>query len=122
MNIVIVDNNLYFLKSMELVLRGRGHSVVSFSNPIEALEILPTIHWQDSTPALFLVDYLMPQMNGVDFYQQALGFDIKKFALISGHFELLQSDEVIQTNCPIEILSKPVDLNRIIDFIETEAA
>lgn len=122
MNIVLVDNNLYFLKSMELLLRGRGHTVITFSDPLEALEIIPSVHWHDSNLPVYLVDYLMPQLNGVEFFLRTQSLDRRKFALITGHYEKLEHELKVKELETIQLFSKPLDIDKLFEYIEKDAA
>ena len=60
MNIILVDNDLPILRSLELILRQHGHAVIAFNDPRRAL--FHCVHHHD-TEAL-IVDYSMPLMNG----------------------------------------------------------
>ena len=47
---------------MSIILRAAGHQVMVAGDPQEAIALLAT-----ARPALALVDYVMPGMNGVEF-------------------------------------------------------
>ncbi len=60
MNILIVDNDLALLRSLEIVLTAHGHHVTCFSDPATArlyVEQGPDID-------VLIVDYVMGEMNG----------------------------------------------------------
>ena len=67
MQLVIVDDveaNLLLLKHFITQLGG-AHEVEAFTDPQQALT-----HCQGTVPDLVIVDYMMPELNGVDFIQR----------------------------------------------------
>jgi putative two-component system response regulator len=61
--VVIVDDDEATLKLYSAVIRRvHGESPAAFSDPREALSALSTLR-----PSLIIVDYFMPEMNGVEF-------------------------------------------------------
>ncbi len=64
--ILLVDDDIGFLNSVEACLTSRGCEVVSATNGARALNILQ--HSMETTPCIKLVvtDLLMPGMSGVD--------------------------------------------------------
>lgn len=67
MNIVVVDNEPAIVKLCKNVLTGQGHTVDGFTTTREALEHLGAGARID----LLLVDYQMPELNGLEFIQHA---------------------------------------------------
>ena len=67
LNIISVDDTYMNLVIMEEVAKEIGVSVRSFQDPIEALGFIKS-HRVD----LMFVDYMMPQMNGVELIVEAL--------------------------------------------------
>jgi len=68
MTIVVVDDELAVVKMCEKVLGAQGHTVHGFTTTREALA-----HLADGAAAadLLVVDYLMPELNGFEFIQEA---------------------------------------------------
>ena len=62
-NILHIDDDavLRDITRTALIKSGYGYAVTSCASPAEALEKIKTL-----TPDLLLVDYQMPQMNGID--------------------------------------------------------
>lgn len=60
--ILIVDDDLETLDNLKEILAGENYEILLSSNPAEALEIA-----EKYKPSLVLIDYLMPQMDGIDF-------------------------------------------------------
>ena len=62
--ISIVDDNANLLTSLELRFKSRGYSVKSFIDPTDAL------NYHQKNPAdFYLIDYKMPKLNGLEFYE-----------------------------------------------------
>lgn len=59
--IVVVDDDAAMLRLVELILRRFQYTVITLDNPVKALELLDSV-----TPDLFILDMMMPQINGVE--------------------------------------------------------
>jgi len=62
MNVLIVDDESINIMILEELAHRLGHQTVSYNNPLEALTYL-----QNNEPDIILLDYMMPQMDGVVF-------------------------------------------------------
>ncbi len=63
--IMIVDDDEQVLTLVELLLRRQGYQVMKALSAAAALELLNT-----SQPDLFILDYMMPGMNGIELCEQ----------------------------------------------------
>ena len=63
---VSIDDNLVNLKLLEAISKGLDIDIKSFTNPLVALEYIK----QNDTDLIF-VDYMMPEMHGIDFIKHA---------------------------------------------------
>ena len=79
MNILVVDNNTVWLKTLKRGLNISGHEVIEAMSAHEALEKLSS----PDTPAIDLVltDYVMAEMNGIDL--------LKKIRMIYGSLPVI---------------------------------
>jgi CheY-like chemotaxis protein len=70
--ILAVDNSAFFLRAMELMLKGSGYKLVCVNSGKAALEFLR----KQRAPSLFIFDIEMPLLNGYDLAKrvQELGF------------------------------------------------
>ncbi|MBI5669079.1 MAG: response regulator [Chloroflexi bacterium] len=64
MMIMAVDDEANMLHLIELVLKRLRCTVVKVSNPLDATQLLTSV-----TPDLFVLDVMMPQMNGIELCQ-----------------------------------------------------
>lgn len=61
--IIIVDDDILVTKALGILLKIEGFkNVAIFNNPLLALD-----HIRESKPSLVISDFLMPEMNGIDF-------------------------------------------------------
>ena len=70
-----IDDDPSVLNTVEQDLRaryGEDYRIIPINSGKAALEYLKKLQQRNETVALFLVDQRMPEMNGVEFLQQAL--------------------------------------------------
>ena len=66
MKIMVVDDEPSIVHMCSRVLEGQGHTVVGFTKAEEAL-----LHLTTTPTDLVVVDYKMPELNGLDFIKRA---------------------------------------------------
>lgn len=109
-NIVVVDNDKSFLRSLSIVLSTQGHRVTGFDDPLAACLELEA----GSSPDLILLDYMMPGMNGLDAWcriRPAIGPGCRAY-LVTGHAETLEPEKIDALGFN-GWLPKPLDLDRL---------
>lgn len=83
MKVLIVDDNEDFLKVMEQLLAGHGHTVLTASDGKAAREVL-----DDQAVDAVISDVFMPTLDGVRFHsyvREFLGFRDMPFIFMSGY-------------------------------------
>lgn len=86
--ILVCDDDSDVLGFVGTILRDHGYTVWEAATPLRALEIIETERPLD----LLLVDYAMPEMNGVSVIRRARSFQQGlKVLLMSGHAEVLRT-------------------------------
>ncbi len=74
--VLIVDDDIDLLHTMEIALRRNGHQVTSTDSPFAALEILNAESLHAGRPFSVMVsDLMMPGMDGISLIQQAQQVD-----------------------------------------------
>lgn len=82
--IMAIDDNLGILDSLSVVLKRNGYCLVSFSNPLDALEELKKTHYD-----LLLLDFIMSPLHGDQVVAEIRKFDKDLYILLlTGHKDL----------------------------------
>ena len=58
--VLIIDDEVSVLESMSQIVKLLGYQVISYDNPIEAIEI-----YREYSPDIVLTDRIMPEMDGI---------------------------------------------------------
>ncbi len=102
--IVAVDDEVFNLELLREISSGLYPEVLTFSEPMDALSYLCSHHVD-----ILLVDYMMPQMNGIELMQKALE---KNPALLTVMITAAGDDEKIKIEAlnkgAIDFLKKPL--------------
>jgi len=102
--ILLVDDEESITKALGRVLRPK-YEVVSFSNPILALESLKTDHYD-----LVISDIRMPNLDGFELLRECRALQPKAGRmLISGYADLEDCAQAIETETAAVVVSKPWD-------------
>jgi DNA-binding NtrC family response regulator len=116
MNILIVDDDKSLVRSLEIVLRVRGHCVTSFCDPAAAKRHLE----REPEVDVLLLDYVMGGMNG-DALLESVGRNLSpgcRTIMITGHREQIQSTTSLRAMGVSRLLSKPLDLDQLCTLVE----
>ena len=116
MNIVIVDDDLAFLRSIEIIMSSQGHHVSSFCDPATACLYMK----QNPDIDVLLVDYVMGEMNGEEVLKTISGMksNCRKTIMITGHKESIKSTRILHALGVDRILCKPLDLDQLYELVE----
>lgn len=119
--ILIVDDDMYYLKTLEILFKDK-YSVYATTSVVEALTLIKDIEFD-----LMIVDYHLNEMNGATFIDTVTKlFDNQNIVIISG---IISDEEQVVLDCKaIEFISKEIPaeslrvkieliLNRVIDTI-----
>jgi CheY-like chemotaxis protein len=88
--VMLVDDNPDVIRLLEFVLTKKGFDVVSFLDPREAYDNLAQV-----SPSVILLDYIMPEMTGVEFLQKlrAETSQIKDITVLIGSGRVSDEDK-----------------------------
>jgi response regulator RpfG family c-di-GMP phosphodiesterase len=113
--ILLVDDEKDILFLYNEWLKSDDYQIVSFDNPVEALNYLNK-NDNISNCSLVIADYKMPQMSGLDFIMKIKEKDSNsniKTMIVSAYVK----DDLLQDNPYImridKIIEKPVDVNTL---------
>ncbi len=116
MKIVIVDNDRDYLRSLELALLAAGHEVDVFSQASSAVLYLTGGAGRALDGLLF--DYVMPEMNGAEFWRSVQGQLSRscRAALVSGFLDIMTPEDVAGLPL-VRRMAKPIDLEELLGFL-----
>ncbi len=107
MRILLVDDTQLNITSLQhLIKKIPEYESIAFTNPVEALE------WcRDNEPDLVVVDYIMPEMDGIQFTQQFRGFinyeDIPVLMITTANETTARQNALVSG--VTDFLNKPLD-------------
>ncbi len=113
MRILIVDDEVGIQETLSLLFEMHGFAVLTAKDGIEALEKI-----SQNDIDFVLMDIKMPKMDGITAY-----YEIKKIPrrplviLMTGYTEFME----VMREEGVEVLEKPVDVNKILSIIEKAA-
>ena len=120
--ILLVDDDKDTIFTFDLYLKSIGYTIVSFVNPVEALDYFNK-NFADCS--LVITDYGMPQMSGIDFIKKIREKDqnyTKKIILISGTIKgniLTDYYDELSNLRVNKMLEKPMSLETLKNEIRT---
>jgi len=103
--VLVVDDEANVVSALRRTLRREGYTILSASEPAEALAIL-----RQSAVDVVLSDQLMPNMSGLDFLKEvrALHPDVVRI-MLTGHADVATAVEAINDGEIYRFLTKPWD-------------
>ena len=112
--VYVIDDDQDMREVLSFALESDGYQVMAYANALNAFESLENLS-EKELPSLILVDYLMPDMDGVTFVKMMKESSdlLKKIPLVMstamGKKDFSQGfpDDVIH-------LSKPMDLDELL--------
>ena len=111
--IYVVDDEQMLLDLAEMILEPAGFQVCLFRDPQQALAEYQAAQ---SPPDVFVTDYAMPQMNGMDLIRKCKQIHPEqKTILLSGTVDegIYAQSEVR----PDHFLAKPYQINKLVEVI-----
>ena len=116
-SITIIDDDNQIRLLIRKVLEAMGHEVIEPTNGREALESLP-----DSSPSLWVVDILMPEVDGIEIIRgiRRINTHVPILA-ISGGFSTENIDVLAyaQQFGATQIMQKPFDIRTLVKTVQS---
>ena len=109
-SILVIDDEAEIRESLSDALADEGYTVEVAANGDEALARLGRME----RPCVVILDLIMPRMSGVDFYQA-----MQANPQLSGIPVLVSTSDPTQAPAGLPVMRKPVNLDRLIDLVES---
>ncbi len=128
MNVMIVDNDAAWTRSLDILLTQRGYAVTAFTVPEHACEFIERVCADSHVtgaelPDAVVLDYIMPRLNGLELLAR-IAHRLKPgcvVVLVTGHGDRL-SDVDIEKAGVAACLEKPIDVDEVITVLEGAAS
>jgi CheY-like chemotaxis protein len=118
--VLIVDDTDIVRKALEKAVQRMGHSAISTSDSVEALELA-----MRDPPDLALVDYRMPQMDGAELWEvmrATLGERCPKVLFVSATPPEVVAKGVERVGRPAGFVKKPFHLDDLTRMVREALA
>jgi len=113
LNILCVDDDENIIQSYKNLFRNLFNKVYVSTNPIEAIEI-----FKNNNIDLIITDYLMHQMNGIEFSKEIRKIDPQiPIVLITGFSEYNILKEALENNITY-FLTKPFSIKILLNVLD----
>jgi putative two-component system response regulator len=111
--ILIIDDEIGILHSVQRILSDLGFEVILSTNPIEALAII-----KEQGVAVVVSDYVMPEMTGIELFSElkATAPDIKRI-LLTGKGDMKTAISAINQCDVFRYISKPWNDKQLIEAV-----
>jgi two-component system response regulator HydG len=111
--ILIVDDNPNFRKTMELILNYNGYKIASAKGGFEAIESV-----KETPFDAILMDIKMPELNGVDTYRRIKEIRPEAVVVMMTAYALEGLIQEAKQEGAYGVLFKPLNIDEVIDMIE----
>lgn len=111
--ILIIDDEIDFLKALEYRLTQKKIEVVAVESGYDALEVLKEEYFD-----LIILDLVMPDMNGAETFQRIKQIEDKPFVVIVTAYSEDEQVETVKKLNPFGYIKKPFDLNDLMPYIK----
>ena len=107
--ILLVDDDEDHLLLFTMILEKQGFTLDTYNDPIAALS-----HFKPNYYDLAVIDYLMPNLNGLELYKRLREIDssIKALFLTASHEELNEQENQRQDH--LNFIGKPISTEKLL--------
>lgn len=113
--ILLVDDDEDNLKIFTIILENQGFLVDAYSDPVVALsEFKPSLY------DLIILDYQMPEMNGIELYKKIREKDpsTKITILTASHEQMYVNDnQELKREPSLKVIRKPVAIGKLLEEV-----
>ncbi len=114
--ILVVDDSTTNVVLLEAIFYERGYKIETAYNAKEAYAII-----EKQIPDLILLDLLMPQINGFDFFKQLKRKKNTRdtpVIVVSAATDEENVDKIMKMGA-VDFIKKPIDLEYLVDRVES---
>jgi DNA-binding response OmpR family regulator len=113
--ILLVDDDEDNLKIFTIILENQGFLIDAYSDPVVALsEFKPSLY------DLIILDYRMPEMNGIELYKKIREKDAstKITILTASHEQMYVNDnQELKREPSLKVIRKPVAIGKLLEEV-----
>jgi DNA-binding NtrC family response regulator len=114
-NVMLVDDSISVLESLQWIFRDDSYYLFSFNNPVDALSVIKTLKW-----AAVVADRSMQKMDGLEFLKRVREYSPCTMGIImTGYNELTEALDTLYPGCVYRFIKKPLDNNEIKQAVKT---
>ena len=117
-NVLIVDDDRDAREMIATLLTTQGFYAVGAEDGLEALHLLRTVrHRAPHAPCLVLLDLTMPRLGGHEFRRAQLNDPILAGIPVAVMSGAIDATERAETLGAVATLTKPIDLDLLVDVV-----
>jgi len=122
-NVLVVEDDPDTREMLTALLTTQGFYAVGAEDGLEALHLLRTVrHRAPQTPCLVLLDLTMPRLSGHEFRRAQLNDPIVAAVPVAVMSGAVDAPERAVTLGAVATLTKPIDLDVLIDVVRRYCA
>jgi two-component system response regulator GlrR len=111
--ILLVDDDKDHLKLFTMILENRGYSLDTYSDPVAAL-----LKFKPNYYDLLLLDYRMPNLNGIELYTLIRDLDptAKALLLTANHEQFTEGKQKVGKDY-LRVITKPISNEKLLSEV-----
>ena len=113
--ILLVDDDIDHLKLFTMILENRGYSLDTYSDPAAAL-----LKFKPNYYDLLLLDYRMPNLNGLELFARIREIDptAKALLLTANHEQFTEGEHKVGQDY-LRVITKPISNEKLLAEIDS---
>jgi DNA-binding NtrC family response regulator len=117
-NIMLVDESISVLESLQRLFKDEPYYLFAFDNPLDALKVINTLEWD-----LVVADQTMQKMDGLEFLERVRAQSPHTMGIIMiGDNEIRADLEVLYFGNDYRFVKKPLDCIEIKQAVKAAIA
>jgi signal transduction histidine kinase/CheY-like chemotaxis protein len=112
--ILLADDELMLRDLLAELLESNGYNVIKVSSGKEALTVLT----EEIKVNLLIIDYNMPEMNGIECIREVRKLNVKMPIILSSGSMSINDEDLLKKERIESVLTKPYDFDTMLETIE----